>query len=433
MPIRWRRWLKWLGLAAWLGANAWLWFLLPPQPRQVLPDDSMLTPDGRWAVTYTGGRLTVRNVVDGSKPCSRPYPAEPLGNPLAVSSDAHWLIAYDNVETTLIDLVTGETVARTPAVRQASYYERPAFAPDGRNAAWVVWSDDRWRGEYRVWDLSTGSERFALPGSRGPLAFSPDGSMVAVRYSEGGAPDSARIWDVPTGKLRVTFPGTRRDSHPYRLAFSPDGRRLLQLDEVGSGPPISKTVRVYDVSPERLLFQAAADDSLSMTWAADDELLLVRRLSTDQLSAEFWDATTGAVRGQIDLAVPGQMTGGTAVPGDGRTVVTYVATDPRGWVARVVRKLPESVAQFLGPPKVTTVLWDARTGSRLAEVRSKPGSVSFAPDSRTLVTLGHDNRWRVWDVPPARPWSLFAGLILFQAALAVPAVLAWRIRRRKVR
>jgi WD40 repeat protein len=165
-----------------------------------------------------------------------------------------------------------------------------------------------------------------------------------------------------------------------------------------------------------------------MTWAADDEVLLVRRLSTVGLSAEFWDATTGAIRSQVDFSVPGKMTGGTAVPGDGRTVVTYVATDPRGWAAQVVRKLPKWAAQILGLPEFTTVLWDARASSRLAEVRTKPGSVSFAPDGRTLVTQGHDNRWRVWDVPPARPWPLFLAILAAQAALAA-AFVAWRRRR----
>src|SRR5262249_48068673 len=76
-----------------------------------------------------------------------------------------------------------------------------AFAPDGKALA-AVRSD----GTLGLWDVATGKElrRFwKLPGwlQRGggnyPLAFSPDGNLVADR---GLDPKILRLWDVATGR-----------------------------------------------------------------------------------------------------------------------------------------------------------------------------------------------------------------------------------------
>src|SRR5207245_2322516 len=132
------------------------------------------------------------------------------------------------------------------------------------------------------------------------------------------AADGVQSRDVATGELRATIPGSARVSHTRRLAFSPDGRRLLQWEETSSGVASIKMVRVYDAPSGRLVFETVANNLADIAWTAEGELLFVRRSSLDQLSAEITDATTGVVRSQESLTVPGKVLGGVAVSGDGR-------------------------------------------------------------------------------------------------------------------
>ena len=94
-----------------------------------------------------------------------------------------------------------------------------AFAPDGRL---FTASDD---GTVRSWDPATGAMGLTLEHAeivRG-LAVSPDGSLVA-----GSAlADDLRLWDAATGALRFKLLGNGRMGGYRRVAFTPDGKRLV--------------------------------------------------------------------------------------------------------------------------------------------------------------------------------------------------------------
>src|SRR5262249_10039989 len=77
-------------------------------------------------------------------------------------------------------------------------------------------------GELRVWDAATGRllRAQATPASLHRLAFSPDGSRIALA----GADGSAVVRDAATGRTLL-----RWEPHPEAIscmAYSPDGKRL---------------------------------------------------------------------------------------------------------------------------------------------------------------------------------------------------------------
>jgi hypothetical protein len=106
-----------------------------------------------------------------------------------------------------------------------------AVSPDGRRL--VSAGIDR---TLRVWELATGRECALLergaeepvavyPVLRYPLAFSPDGALLAAPGQDGSRRHLIDLWDIRAGRRLATFDGHR--GPVTALAFAPDGRRLI--------------------------------------------------------------------------------------------------------------------------------------------------------------------------------------------------------------
>jgi WD40 repeat protein len=137
------------------------------------------SPDGQWIAAGLGGAHTALRV----------WPTEGRGN--AVTLDEG-------------------TVTYGP--------QPPAFSPDSRRLAsfkrgqeLMIWSTASWNLE-RSWMLA---------GTGRALAFSPDGSRLAVATD-----GEAAIWDPNSGKKVVTLPIVGSTEFK-EIAWSPDGRRVV--------------------------------------------------------------------------------------------------------------------------------------------------------------------------------------------------------------
>ena len=108
-----------------------------------------------------------------------------------------------------------------------------AFSPNGSFLAVGVES-----GDLRIWDL-TNLTALTTISTRGgvvrALAWSPDGHTLA----SGGRDSLLRLWEIPSGKLLATYRG--HTGAIEALSFSPDARRVLSCSADG-------TVKMWDAT-----------------------------------------------------------------------------------------------------------------------------------------------------------------------------------------
>jgi hypothetical protein len=115
------------------------------------------------------------------------------------------------------------------------------FSPDGRSIATAEADPGNFnakKSDIVLWEASTGLERLHLFVNNirfGPLAFSPDGRLLASTCET----DSIVIWDPWTGKELTRLKGHR--GWISSLAFAPDGKSLASAGQ-------DTTVLIWDVS-----------------------------------------------------------------------------------------------------------------------------------------------------------------------------------------
>lgn len=155
-----------------------------------------------------------------------------------------------------------------------------AFSPDGSLLAVGYNYGDQ--GRVVLWDMQRGTQKLDLPirsikgTTVSSLAFSPDGSTLAT----GG--DHVRFWQVATGRLIGTLPDSTYH-YSDSLVFSPDG------DLFASGARDESKARIWSVQNRRLLrvlqipgaYQSAGVDAVVFTSDA-------RFLITACRTIDFW-------------------------------------------------------------------------------------------------------------------------------------------------
>jgi WD40 repeat protein len=163
-----------------------------------------------------------------------------------------------------------------------------AFSPDGKRL--VSGAADKQGvhagGEAKLWDRTTNQELFTLPLPRGAgcLAYSPDGSAVALGCQEG----SIHLWNTVTGKVRLTL---EQENVVRALAFAPDGKTLASAagQLVKLWDPATGKHRA-DLKGHRQYIPCLAYSPSGRTLASG---------SADG-NVCFWDAATGRERAAFD-------------------------------------------------------------------------------------------------------------------------------------
>jgi WD40 repeat protein len=250
-----------------------------------------------------------------------------------------------------------------------------AFSPDGSRLAVVAEGPGRDPRAVGVLDARSGQPAGPAlpglaPGGSQAVAWSPDGRLVAAGDYAG---------DVLTWNARTGAPGPLHVSRPgepvLSVAFSPDGRRLAAaFDQSG--------VEVHDVAGGRLVATLrSADGARWVAWSPDGRLLVTGHYDG---RARLW--ATASWRGAGTLAGHEGYVLWAGFSPDGRTLATS-GTDG------------------------TAVLWDVasrrRIGSPLTVDANQWTAAGFTPDGRRLLALAVTGRGVAWPTIPAE-WERHA-------------------------
>jgi WD40 repeat protein len=319
-------------------------------------------------------------------------PASGLSH-VAVAPNGKLLATAGGTDLILWDAVTGKEVRRLPAHETA--ITSLAFAPDGARLATSTYHD----GDSLLWDVRTGKRLGALRGQC--CAFAAAGKLL-VTADAGGTPALLILWDAATGarRRRIALSGPVTS-----LALAADGRRVaLQLHEEKS------TLHVCDTAtwaePQRLT--SLGGDLMCFTFAPNGKSLAA--VAGDG-SLGVWNLGTGKFRRRWASS---DMARTVAYSPDGRLLAWAGDAGPIHLGSADGDERPRDVGEpfatclafspdgkrlFDGTRSGAVRVWDVASGRDavpFAAHGDRLTSLTFTPDSRTVVTTSYDGAI-VWD------------------------------------
>lgn len=437
----------WLSaLAAWLAGCAGAWWLMPVRPRCVIPNPCNFNfiGDGSAIIAteteFYGGPISVwdlntgqrtRRLLDGQWKLARYtfWHAARYASNGEASARPDRVIVCKGEDVRVLDLTSGDlkplglSLTAHEANRMFVFYSRDhrvaaiqihADPPDKRNLATCI-----------VCDLQSGRVVHMKLGVTGNLT--PDGSRFVRLESESeGSPVDAVFYDTATGHEVHRFRAANSSRRLSNIVGFTSDRRFLALQLDSSGFSFHP-MQVFDVStgqptlgvPQgyvRTEFVPAGNDMVE-TLLRGDGSQMIRR----------WDLSKGIVRwnadvGHVDdLRIPARLqadAGGISATTDffGRPLSQFET-----WFRRI------SGASIGGGIRSHVRRLALETGKEICRF-DLPGRAVVSPDGQSVITFDNDESLLVWDLPPRKPLTWFAG---FAAAWGL--LLAWLAQRRCVR
>jgi WD40 repeat protein len=245
-----------------------------------------------------------------------------------------------------------QTGVELRSINHGAYTRRIIFCPDGKRLAGAV------LGNFvKMWDTATGEETLVLTGHTGEVSdldISRDGKRVVTGSRDG----TVKVWDSGTGAClqtrrvradgvdsvswspdatRVASVGAVGDTATFiviwdlasekevlrldrrtligRVAFSPDGERLVSFSNVGGKATSPGLVEVWNASSGKLLFSrkahsdaltciAYSPDGRRLASGSDDGTVIVRDAVTGEevLSLAVHRDKGGSLNPIVDVA-----------------------------------------------------------------------------------------------------------------------------------
>ena len=208
---------------------------------------------------------------------------------------------------------------------------------------------------YSQWGLPEGATARIGKGVITDIAYSPDGSQLAVASLIG-----IWIYDAHTGNELDLL---TKHSSIYSIAYSPDRRTLAAADNLN--------VFLWDAETRKYktILITATDIINSIAYSPDGTTLA----TAGGTGAYLWDAETGEHKATLIEHADG--VNSLMYSPDGKTIATIIGD-------------------------YTVFLWDADTRKRKAALKGHTNSinsVAYSPDGKTITTVSTDHTIRLWD------------------------------------
>ena len=240
-------------------------------------------------------------------------------------------------------------------------------------------------------DLATLQPIRSYPGGAEPLAFSPDGKILAIALGNGNYQpyDNYQLYDLASRRVIRTLPGTTGSC--CMAAFSPDSKIIATTTK--------NSVTLWDVATGRRLGSPIPVSADSLSFSPDGQTLAIM----GPAGATLWNTATH------------QQLGGVLTPRNSGFLVFSPDNTTLAWVnAGVVsllnvdadRQIGAAIG-FDGPPAAVAFspdgkllgvadggvsLWSAATRRRIATLNSSSGdealTVAFSPDGKIVASSG---------------------------------------------
>jgi WD40 repeat protein len=352
---------------------------------------------GAWHDEYAGhSTVKVWDILSNTEAFVLPDQTKAI-TCLTFSTDGTRLATADDAEIHLCDAVTGQGSQTLPGRNFVAFSRDGHIASPGEGA------------QAKVWDLTSGSELFILPGQTdlklGGGAFSPDRQRLATKGFDG----KVRVWDVKTGQLLSTVHSGPVDA----IAFSPDGKRL-GISSLG----VRGAVTLFD----------AVTGGKSQTLKGNGRILSIAfnpggtkvAAGSNEDNARLWDATSGHELRTLNS----KSVCGIAFSPDGTRVATVnLGGEGMLWETSSGRSLlslsdyRSSGFGLLFSPDGTRLateqqIWDSASGRQLFAL-GQPGSsggvgtvhIAFSPDGKLFATGG--DKAKLWDASSGKELLTF--------------------------
>jgi len=243
---------------------------------------------------------------------------EPISS-LACSSDGRWIAAGSDTGVVMVIDARTHSIARRLAVTRR-LINVIAFSPDGSLLA--VCPDD---GPAQLWSVEKGTRSALLQprvGASIGVAFSADSTRIATADED----TRVRVYDRAGALVREIEFGLLA---PFAVAFTADGTQVLAAG-------VDRTLTVFDVSSGKPVGQSAAEPDLINQLARLPDGHTFAVLSVDEFTLapttlKTWDARSRQFQSTLKAA---DIIGG-AVGKDGLLVVVASADRKRLEVRRV--------------------------------------------------------------------------------------------------